>query len=371
MRLLFTTDYYHPHAGGGTEVVVRRLAEGLAARGHEIHVATLNTRAADAYSVVGGVQVHRFPTVDATRLLRTQLTVSPQFVRAFGRLLDLVRPDLVNAHNAFFSTSPIALHAARRRGIRTVLTAHLNSPSGLPFPLSVVARGYEALVGTLTAGAADQVVAVGKSVSRHAQRVWRLKNPPTVIPNGVDSELFAPGTDRPDVPLVLFVGRLFPNKGPRVFVDAARQLRGRGVEADFWLAGDGPLRHELELVAEDDPRIRLLGERDDVPSLMRRATILARPSTLEGLPLTVLEAMSSAVPVVATAIPGNVDLVEHGRTGLLCMPGSAESLAAQLAVLLGDRQLAADMGRRARQRVIKDYTWESVVGAFERLALAA
>lgn len=369
MRVLFTTDYYAPHRGGGTETVVRQLAESLASRGHDVHVATLNTRRATPFQVLGGVHVHRFPMLDLTSRLRLQLSVSPAFVTGFGALVDRIEPDLINAHNVFFTSTPVALAVARRRGVRSVLTLHLNSPAGLAFPSNVLALTYEKTVGRLCAGLADQVVAVGPSVAASAQRTWGLAEQPVVIPNGVNSQQFAPPLARPERPVALFVGRLLANKGPQVFVAAAQRLLAAGLDAEFWLAGDGPLLDRLQTAADGDPRIRFLGHRDDVAGLMQSATVLARPSTLEGLPLTVLEAMAAGLAVVATDIPGNADLIEDGRTGLLCRPESPDDLAGVLGRALQDPSYARSLGQAARARVLDAFTWDAVSQKFEALAL--
>lgn len=370
MRMLMTTDYFHPHRGGGTEVVVRRLAAGLAGRGHELHVATLNTRDSRPYERLDGLHVHRFQTIELTARLGTQMAFSGAFSARFGPLVRKLRPDVVIAHNTFFTTTPIAVALSRIMGIPTILTAHVASPQRLGLSGGLLAGAYDSTVGRLLARMAQRLVAVGPSVARHAQAVWGLKPEAIeVIPNGVDPCLFSPrAAARFAGPAVLFVGRLLPAKGPEAFVRAAQMILPRMPAAEFWLAGDGPLRARLERTAGGDSRIRFLGERDDIPELMRAASILVRPSLMEGLPLAVLEAMASGMAVVATDIPGNNDLIEHRRTGLLCSPGSIESLVEQISVALADAQLATELGRRARQHVVDRFDWDSAVGRYEQVA---
>jgi len=200
-----------------------------------------------------------------------------------------------------------------------------------------------------------------------------------VIPNGVDPAPFdrAGGVDRAalGVPagafLTLYVGRLDPQKGLGVLLDAASEVIEARPDWHLALAGDGPEREALRArpVAHPDRvrRIHWLGRRDDVPSLLKSADLLVLPSLWEGMPNVVLEAMAARRPVVASAVEGTEDLVEPGRTGWLVPPGDAGALASALRDAASDPGRLRRYGEAGRARVEAEFTPGRVVRAYERL----
>ena len=174
-----------------------------------------------------------------------------------------------------------------------------------------------------------------------------------VIRNGVDPDRFC--LDPVPEPMrVLFVGRLAQPKRPDLVVHAVARLRHRFPALELHIVGDGPARPDIarliDAVGMND-RIRLLGKRTDVPSLLSRATCLAFASDYEACPLTVLEAKAAGVPVVATTVGGIPEIIEDGVDGLLVDPGSADALASRISLLLAQPFLARAMGDAGRRNV--------------------
>jgi glycosyltransferase involved in cell wall biosynthesis len=184
------------------------------------------------------------------------------------------------------------------------------------------------------------------------------------IPNGIDTERYRPAEQRSgllhaelaldaSVPLVGFVGRLSPEKAPEVFVRAALLLRELAPQAHSVICGDGPMRASIEaLVARCGlgERVHLLGVRRDMPRVYRGLDVCVCSSNSEAMPLALMEAMASALPVVATRVGGVPDLVEHGRTGWLVGPRDFEGIAHTVARLLANNDERRAMGQRARER---------------------
>ena len=195
-----------------------------------------------------------------------------------------------------------------------------------------------------------------------------------VVPTGVDVRRFHPGADcsalREELGisrqhrLVGAVGSLVPQKGHRFLVEAAAMVIEQMPHTSFIIAGDGPLRDELQArVAELGlgRRFQLLGMRDDVPRVLSSLDLFVMPSLWEGLPYALLEAMAVGVPVVATRIPGLVDLVEQARTGWLAPARSAEGLAEAILRALNDPGLSAMMAETARARILAEHTRERML----------
>jgi len=139
----------------------------------------------------------------------------------------------------------------------------------------------------------------------------------------------------------------------------------REVDAELWVVGErltSDHGEDLEAAfAAAGPRIRRLGYRDDIPALLAAADIFALPSHFEGLPMSIIEAMLTALPVVSTDISGPREQVVHDQTGFLVPPMRAVPLAQALARLAGDQELRARMGQAGRARALALYDEAEVV----------
>jgi glycosyltransferase involved in cell wall biosynthesis len=161
-------------------------------------------------------------------------------------------------------------------------------------------------------------------------------------------------------PTILFVGRLAAVKGVPVLLEAFARLGARHPGARLVLVGDGPERAAIEARAAAlgcAGRVRFRGylNQDEVADELARADLFALPSFAEGVPVVLMEAMASRLPVVATRIAGIGELVEEGVSGRLVPPGDAEGLAGALDALLGDGALRARMGAAGRARVEAEF----------------
>jgi sugar transferase (PEP-CTERM/EpsH1 system associated) len=203
------------------------------------------------------------------------------------------------------------------------------------------------------------------------------------IYNGVDQACFAPLDTRPlallpqqwqaldGMLIVGTVGRLTPVKDQQLLLRAVAQLRDDRPEFSSQLrvviVGDGPLRADLaklvtELKLED--LVWMAGDRDDVSALLCTLDVFVLPSLAEGVSNTVLEAMASGLPVIATAAGGNIELVEEGFNGSLFPVGDYHALAQALGGLLDDDEMRAMQGKNARDRVCQRFDWDRTVEAY-------
>ena len=368
LRLLGACDYYGSGSCGGSERVAHEVYRRLARWGDEVTVVAAAPGATFSTAVHDGVTVVGIPAFDLSRLVGAQLAFAPRLRARVGQVLDRQRPDVVHANSIHFHGSVVAARLAPRAGLPLVTTAHVGPTGPLPGRLRMATEAYERLVGSRILGRSSHVVAVSESVARHVVGLGLGPDKVTVVPNGVDAERFHPSPERPvpdGPPHVLFVGRLIANKGPDLLLDAVAGLVGRGVEVRATFVGDGPMRAALRRSVERldlGGRVVFTGPVDDVADRLRDADVLVRPSYTEGMPLAVLEAMASGVCVVASGIPGNAEVVDHGRTGLLFPPGDAVALETALATVLADAGLRRRLARAALD-VAGEYTWDATARA--------
>lgn len=364
MRILITTDYFAPHRGGGVEVVVEEMASRYAAAGHEVRILTMQTAGGPRRERINGYEVIRFPSISLTRLVGLQLTVSPSYRWRIARELGDFAPDVVNVHNLFFTTTVVTASAAQKAGIPVVTTLHLGDVGEISGWKGRAAAAYEMAVGKRVLRCSDHLIAVSEAVATHARGLGDTNISIDVIANGVDLDAYHPATETKgdsDAVVGIFVGRLLPNKGPHYLLEALHRLPA-DLNYLIRVAGDGPMLPELERITAVHgltDRVEFLGLRTDVPTLMREADFFVRPSTLEGMPLTVLEAMASGIPVVATDVAGTGEAVVDGQTGILVAPGDTGALAEALVTMIRSPQTRLEMGLAGRRRVEASFGWES------------
>jgi glycosyltransferase involved in cell wall biosynthesis len=228
----------------------------------------------------------------------------------------------------------------------------------------------------------DRVVAVSPAVAELTGREHGL--PPgrlVTIENGVDVEVWTPEGQpraearrelalREDEIAVGVIGHLSPVKGHADFLRAAAHVYAQDSRARFVLVGDGPLRPALEALAASlglGPRVVFAGTRADMPRVLSALDVVAVPSHSEGMSNALLEAMAMALPVVATRVGGNPDVVRDGVTGRLVPPRDPAALARALGELVKDPAARQSLGRAARRHVADNLSLSGMVRRYEEL----
>ena len=303
----------------------------------------------------------------AGNLARTGRDVVRVWRAARGR--DVVHVHSAAAPAATMLRAGLLCLAGRLAGCVVVLHAH-----GGRVQLWVD-RAWRRRLVRLAFRPADVVVAVSEEARRSLETALGARRC-VLIDNGVDVGRFAPAaaTVERGTPRILYVGLLSPRKGVLDLIAASRQLSRRGVAHELWLVGGTPDEGaegeaQVRAAADATPGARLLGTRghDAMPALYREADLFCLASWWEAMPLSLLEAMASGLPVVATDVGDVARLLDHGRAGLLVAPRDPDALAAALAALLTSPQQRADLGRRARARVEAQFSAAATTAAIDRL----
>jgi glycosyltransferase involved in cell wall biosynthesis len=327
--------------------------------GAQGYIAALLPALADEYDVTVGAHGGAFVREAAERagvefvhLEQLRRPISPWrdlrgFVELY-RLLRRLRPDLLHASSSKAGVIGRLAAAAARVPVR-VFTVHgwaFSAHSGAASSLYRWADRIADRATTATICVSQRERAVGLRVRTcHADRT-------VVIPNAVDVDAYPQAPLERVVPRLISVGRLAAPKDWSTLLSALAGLEPAAF-AEAVIVGDGPERERVEdeLARRSlDGRLRLLGERHDVPRLLAHADVFVLASHSEGLPLSVIEAMAAGLPVVASDVGGLRELVRDGETGTLVSPGDPTALADALRPLLADRALRRRLGWAGRER---------------------
>jgi glycosyltransferase involved in cell wall biosynthesis len=345
----------------------------------------------------------------ANGLDRARFVVDIACLKRDGPLLDRLNPDMDVHTYPVYGTSYSArsilsqfrlMKDVRRRGYDIVHTYGWY-PNVFAVPASRAALRPSVIASVRDAGAyltpakikalklmcalADCVLA-----NSNAGRDWLIaqgvrENKIEVIRNGIvvppqPERLQAAGPLRSEfgipagIPICASVGRLVSGKGIDVFLKAARILQERGLDVRFLLIGVRSVEKNYQAEVEElvrrlriGNRVIFTGQRHDVQAILPEVDIVVQPSLTEGLSNAILEAMAAAVPVVATRVGGNPELVDDGRTGFLTPVQNPEAIAGAICRLLDRPDMARAFGIQARRRVIEEFAIDRMLSKTEAL----
>lgn len=348
-------DYTHP---GGVGEHVRHLGHWLRQLGHEVRTfAPSSRRDVESYTPdfyrIG--RVFSIPANDSV----ARITLSFHLADRVNAILERERFDVLHFHEPLLPALPLTL--LRMSKAPNVATFHAYARSNLGYYYGrPILRQYVRHL--------DAAIAVSNPARDFVCRYFPDLDP-RVVPNGIDVTRFRPGHPpirhlRDDRVNVLFVGRLESRKGLRDLLLGFERMRERVPATRLIIVGDGPLRSRIHHLVEDRrlENVVLAGRVPDevLPRYYASADIFCAPATgSESFGIVLLEAMASGLPVVATEIPGYLQVVEAGREGLTVAPRNPVELGAALTVLARDPELRARMGAAGLAKAQR-YSWPAV-----------
>lgn len=362
MRIAMIGHKRYGSREGGVEVVVTELARRMAALGHEVTcydrsgVDVMTGDAADCRErVVDGVHVVPVRTIDKKGLA----ALSSSYFATLAAIKD--GPDVIHYH----AEGPcVPLPLAKRAGIRTVATIH-----GLDWQRAKwgrLASAYIKMGERAAAIKADGLIVLSKSAQSYFEDAYGCGA--TFIPNGIGQKRQMPadlikqkwGLDNGSY--LLYLGRLVPEKRPELLIEA---YKGLDTDKKLVIAGGGSdtsdYESSLREAAQCDPRILFTGFVNGKPleELYSNCYAYVLPSDVEGMPISLLEAMAYGRCCVTSDIPECADVL--AGNGVTFETGSADSLQSALKALLVECDRAAALGAAAKAHVEKTYNWDSVV----------
>lgn len=312
-----------------------------------------------------GIRVHFVPALERT--------ISPiQDIKAYidlRKFFTTERPDIVHSHSS--KTGILGRFAASAARVPTIVhTVH-----GFAFQ-SETRRSIKAIyifLERIAAKLTDKIIVLNETDATIARNIIGVPDDRIVLlENGVDARKYAPaeqslrqrvrqlefGVEEREHVVIGMVGRLWFQKNPQCFVRAANKVISRRDNVSFFMIGDGEYKSELEHMINKfgtGSRIRIMGWRKDVSLLLKGIDIMVLPSRWEGLPLAILEAMSTAVPVIASDIPGNNHIILDGINGRLFALDDDEALAKTIIDLIDNPNKRRQLSDQARSSIIDKY----------------
>ncbi|GAB4415255.1 MAG: glycosyltransferase family 4 protein [Anaerolineales bacterium] len=370
MKLLLINSEYPP-VGGGAGNATANIARELAHMGNDVMVVTSRFGQQPACEVQDGVDIRRIP---ALRRRQDRSTVFEQLVfilSASFRTLSLVRDFQPDATLAFFGipSGAVAWLLREFHGIPYVVSLRGGDVPGFrPYDFQLHHKLMSPFLRCIWKDAGS-VVANSSGLREMARRFDSSVEIP-VIPNGVDLEKFSLAEREWTPPRLLSVGRVVYQKGLDLAMRALAELKSQPWE--WRIAGDGPQMNSLKKLAAElgiEDRIRFAGwqSKEQLRERYQQANLFLFPSRHEGMPNAILEAMACGLPVIATQIAGNEELVVKNKTGLLVPPEDVDTLREALQTLLPDSARRFTMGQAARRRVEEHYSWTRVAEGYARL----
>lgn len=347
---------------GGAQIHVRDLAIGMQTYGHSvvlvsgegesIYNKSLNEKGVSHYQ--------------STHLIREVSLISD--IRAFfelRKMMKMIQPDLIAAHSSKAGVLGRLVGWSLR--IPTVFTAHgWSFTEGIAKKKRIVYRVIEKVVGSLP----GSVI----TVSEYDYQLAKKHNIISVkklhrIQNGVhDCGELKELHNINEVPTILMVARFAVPKKQLQLVKALEKIQSSNWQLQ--LVGEGPLLEETMAYVVQQKlthRIQFLGNRRDIPELLQQTDLFVLLSDWEGLPLSILEAMRTRLPIIATDVGGVSEAVKHGCNGFLLPKNDEDELVRKLTILLNDSVLRSEMGRESRRLFEENFTFFKMLTQTEDL----
>lgn len=355
-----TSAKFPPEEGIGNYIY--NMSKEFIKKGHNVVIITRGNFRKTSLEIYYGIKIYKVPFV----------LLYPFHVQIHGIFLNKLLKsigdsfDVIHIHSplppSIKSNVPILLtiHSPMKNGASVLKATDLFSLATkfqakyISYPLEIKLIKNSSMITAVSS-------TVSKDLESYGLKTGNIK----LIHNGVDQKIFYPSEAKTEGKYILYTGRISYGKGLTELIDCAKKVCGIRRDVTFLLAGSGPLLHNLSTKVTDlnlQNRIKFLGrvDRENILTLYQNATIFAFPSYYEGLPGSLLEAMACQLPIVATEVPGNVELIEHNKNGILVPPRNVSELSKAIINLLDDPDKRERFGKNARKTIEEKFTWDKV-----------
>jgi len=345
-RILFYTDT--PNYGGA-ERQMELLAKHLKPLGFEVSLAY------GMYSKLDEKKEEMAAAYAKTYLLPVLHKHDPRHYHYVKQLFREEKFDLLHLHLWNPGACRYAFWAGHHAKVPIVTTEHD------PFEL----KGLKRLIQRHCLSKTDRIIAISSdNFGQLSELVHPAVNHVFQIHNGIELGPFLDNHDKASLQIetgafvITCVAEMHPRKGHKHLIEAFQRLQKQTPMLHLVLVGTGPIEQELKERYGSNPNIHFLGWRKDIPQILRASDVFVLPSLREAFGLSIVEAMASGVPVVATDTGGARDIIENGKSGLLVPPGDSESLMGAIKTLIDNPGQRKDLAKNALERAKTYFTAE-------------
>jgi len=361
VKIAIVVAAFPPRSLAGTELATYNTAKHLAKLGHEVHVVTALDQGLASETIEEGFYLHR-----GWALRRSNLFTLTFLIPAFLKIRQ-INPDVVHAQSASMGLIALLVKKLLRKPYVIYSRAELYD-SWL----------FRAPVAKQVLRNADRVIALTEDMKRSMAEFYT--GDVCVIPNGVELERFSvlskkEARDRLKIAdkdkIVLFVGRLRPQKNVACLIEAMKTVTERDPKVKLLIVGEGPegdglrkmtsrlgLDEHVDFVATVPP--------EGIPAYMAAADVFVLPSLFEGFPNVILEAMAAGLPIVATRVSGLWETVVDGMNGFLVDSGSPQQVAEKAIFVLENHGISEEMAKSNRTKAA-EFSWHAVASKLEQV----
>ncbi len=366
MKAIIVTPYFYPRIGG-LENYAYNISKILFKKyGVDIIVVCANWEH-DAYKEenIEGLRIYRLPY-----LFKVSSTpINPQWRTIIKSIIKREKPDIINGHLPVPYIADISARIARRNNIPFLLTYH-NDLYGRNPLLKLLSALYYSIQGNNTLSMAEKIIVTSEHYATRSRYLNRYKTKIETVPVGVDTNRFfmTPKTIDAQKYNILFVGQLNSasrHKGLDDLLRATTIVNKYMPDTQLTVIGKGDYLKYYKRLAEKlgiIHKIIFTGFISDekLPDYYRQSNLLVLPSvsTAEGFGIVLIEAQACGIPVIGTNVGGIPSAIKNNETGLLVPPHKSDALAKAILKILGNKELALNMGLNGYNRIKKDFSWE-------------
>lgn len=352
----------------GAENVVLEIAKGLRQSDYQPFIGVFSSGATAQEQLAERAREHEIQSI----VFQCKPRWDKKAVADIRNFIQSNGIDIVQSHG--YKADFFTLAASRHSKIKKIATCHPWTETSY----SRLAQFYTWIDQALLSRF-DRIVAVSEQLKKEILEKNISPARISVIENGIDRRRFQVNTPRAELrrefglpadrKIIGTIGRLVPEKGQHLLIEAAARLKDEFADAYFVIVGDGDLRRALEeQVAQANltKRFRFLGTCNRIPEILCVMDVFTLPSISEGLPMVILEAMAAKKPIVATNVGAISEVLMHGKAGIVIHP-DAETLATAIARLLRNPPEARQLAAAAYQHVLEEYSSEKMVSEYIKI----
>ena len=377
-RICLVTHFFPPHMGG-IEKVSYEQSSRLAESGYKFDVLTSKVKGQIEHPAKG---IRVFPYSGLKLAEGFGVPYPILTVKAYKQFAQVIRNcDLVHAHGHVYMSSYLAGKLAKKYKKPFIVTQH-NTWIDYKSWLNTMENMNDQTIGKSVLKHADRILTVSKETMKYVLRLGADKAKTSVMYNGVDTNCFystKKGESREKLGLpknrkiIFSARRLVYKNGLDTLIESAALVARDNPDILFVVAGKGPSKqliedHIKELGIEKNTKLTGFVPDELLPVYYNAADYFVLPSASgEGLPLVLFEAMACGLPVIATAVGGTPEIVEHMKNGVLVPPMNPEAMAEALSKMLAKEELGRGIGEEAKRKIKNQFTWEENVQRLEKV----